>query len=74
MVITESARAPLERLAAEDANLRGALAWLADHGAAADFGAMVAAMSGYWLAFSHLSEAESWIQRALAKRERDATG
>ncbi len=69
MVITESARAPLERLAAEDANLRGALAWLVDHGAAADFGAMVAAMSGYWLAFSHLSEAESWIQPALAKRE-----
>jgi non-specific serine/threonine protein kinase len=69
IVVTESARAPLERLAADDANLRAALAWLADQESAADFGAMVAALSGYWLAYSLLADAESWIERALARRE-----
>ena len=69
IVVTESARAPLERLAADDANLRAALAWLADQESAADFGAMVAALSGYWLAYSLLADAESWIARALARRE-----
>ncbi len=70
IVVTESARAPLERLAAEDANLRAALAWLADQDAAAEFGAVVTGLSGYWLAYSHLAEAASWIERALAIRER----
>jgi non-specific serine/threonine protein kinase len=69
MVVTESARAPLERLAADDANLRAALAWLADQESAADFGAMVAALSGYWLAYSLLADAALWIERALARRE-----
>ena len=69
IVFTESARAPLERLAADDANLRTALNWLAERGALAEFGAMVAALSGYWLAYSLLAEADGWVTRAIAWRE-----
>jgi non-specific serine/threonine protein kinase len=69
LVVTEAARTPLERLAADDANLRAALNWLEERGAAAEFGAMVAALSGYWLAYSLLAEADTWITRALAWRE-----
>jgi non-specific serine/threonine protein kinase len=69
VVFTESARAPLERLAGDDANLRAALHWLADSGSPARFGAMVAALSGYWLAYSLLAEADAWITRALAWRD-----
>ena len=64
------ARAPLERLAAEDANLRAALLSVSGSHAAAEFGAVVTGLSGYWLAYSHLAEAASWIERALAMRER----
>lgn len=66
IVVTESARAPLDRLAAEDANVRSALIWLEDQEDYADFAAMAAALSGYWHAFSRLSEAATWIGRALA--------
>ncbi len=69
LVVTEAARAPLERLAADDANLRAALNWLAERGEPAEFGAMVAALSGYWLAYSLLAEADTWITRASAWRE-----
>ncbi|MFN8678168.1 MAG: LuxR C-terminal-related transcriptional regulator [Thermomicrobiales bacterium] len=69
LVVTEAARTPLERLAADDANLRAALTWLAERGAPAEFGALVAALSGYWLAYSLLAEADMWISRALAQRE-----
>lgn len=69
VVMLESARAPLERLDADDANLRAALTWLAEHGPAAEFGALVATLSGYWLAYSRLAEAETWIEQALARRE-----
>ena len=68
IVVTQSARAPLERLAADDPNLRAALAWLADQGSAAGFGAMVAALSGYWLAYGLLGDAAAWVERALAMR------
>jgi non-specific serine/threonine protein kinase len=69
LVVTEAARTPLERLAEDDANVRAALNWLAESGASAEFGAMVAALSGYWLAYSLLAEADAWITRALAWRE-----
>jgi predicted ATPase/DNA-binding CsgD family transcriptional regulator len=69
LVVTEAAHAPLERLAADDANVRATLNWLAEQGEPAEFGAMVAALSGYWLAFSLLTEADTWITRALAWRE-----
>ncbi len=69
IVVTESARAPLERLAADDANLRAALDWLADQESVAGFGAMVADLSGYWRAYSLLADAEEWTERALARRE-----
>jgi predicted ATPase/DNA-binding NarL/FixJ family response regulator len=70
IVVTESARASLERLAADEPNLRAALTWLADRGLAADFGAMVAALSGYWFAYSNLYDADSWITQALTAREK----
>lgn len=69
IVFTESARAPLERLAVDDANLRAALNWLAERGAPAEFGTMVAALTGYWLAYSFLAEADMWVARALGWRE-----
>ena len=69
IVVTESARASLERLAADEPNLRAALTWLADQESAADFGAMVAALSGYWFAYSNLYDADTWITRALTARE-----
>jgi predicted ATPase/DNA-binding CsgD family transcriptional regulator len=69
IVVTESARAPLERLAADDANLRAALDWLADQESVAGFAAMVADLSGYWRAYSLLADAEQWIGRVLARRE-----
>ena len=72
IVFTEAARAPLERLAADDANLRAALNWLAERGARAEFGAMVAALSGYWLAYSLLAEADTWVTRAMLWREQVA--
>ncbi|MCA9879824.1 MAG: hypothetical protein KC442_18650, partial [Thermomicrobiales bacterium] len=69
LVTAGSAHDSLERLAADDANLRAALAWLRERGAAADFGATVAALSGYWFAYSQLAEAGSWIAQALTLRE-----
>ncbi len=69
LVTTEATRIPLDRLAADDANLRAALAWLADHGPAADFVALVAALCCYWCAFSLAPEAQPWMLRALGKRE-----
>ena len=69
IVVTEASRAPQERLAADDANLRAALTWLAAKDSPAAFGAMAAALSGYWLAYSLLAEAAAWLGRALEMRE-----
>jgi excisionase family DNA binding protein len=68
LVTTEATLAPLDRLAADDANLRAALAWLDDHGPAGDFVALVASLCCYWIALSLLPEAQSSLVRALAKR------
>lgn len=69
LVTTEAAHDSLERLAADDANLRAALAWLRERGAVAEFGATVAALSGYWFAYSQLAAATDWLTQALALRE-----
>jgi non-specific serine/threonine protein kinase len=69
LVTTEATRIPLDRLAADDANLRAALAWLDTHGPAADFVALVSALCCYWCAFSQVPEAQPWMLRALGKRD-----
>jgi DNA-binding CsgD family transcriptional regulator len=68
MVVTEAAREPLERLAADELNLHAALVWLDDHGPASDFVAMVAGCCHYWIAFTLLHEGGIWIDRAICKR------
>lgn len=69
LVTTEATRLPLDRLAADDANLRAALAWLDERGPAAGFVALVAALCCYWCAFSLVPDALPWVLRALGKRE-----
>jgi excisionase family DNA binding protein len=68
LVTTEATRVPLDRLADDDANLRGALAWLDEHGPAPDFVSLVAALCCYWCAFSLAPESRPWVTRALGKR------
>ena len=69
LVVAEAVRAPLERLAADDANLRAALSWLSESDDHAAFGAIVAALGGYWQAYSLLAEADTWVARALSWRD-----
>lgn len=69
IVDTYATRAPLDRLAADDANLRAALAWLDERGPAADLCALVASLALYWLAFGYPPEAATWLERALSKRD-----
>jgi predicted ATPase/DNA-binding CsgD family transcriptional regulator len=66
---SRATRAPLDRLTADDANLSAALAWLDEHGPAADFVALVVACWSYWFAVGRLREGEQWLERALAKRD-----
>ncbi len=60
-------RAPHDRLAADDANLRAALVWFADRGRHADAAAMVAACWVYWYVTGQLHEAEGWLNHALRR-------
>jgi non-specific serine/threonine protein kinase len=66
---TRSTHAPLDHLAADEANLRAALAWLEEHGPAADFVAMVSACYTFLFALSHFREAEMWLNRARSVQE-----
>jgi non-specific serine/threonine protein kinase len=66
---SKATSAPHDRLAADDANLSTALAWLDKQGPAADFVALVVAYWSYWYAVGRLREGEQWLVRALAKRE-----
>ncbi|HEU0116964.1 MAG TPA: hypothetical protein VFQ80_19875, partial [Thermomicrobiales bacterium] len=61
--------APLAQLAAEQANLRAALDWLATHGPVADFGALAAALGLAWYAYGAYQEGQTWLDRALAVRD-----
>ena len=47
---TQALQEPFDRLAADDANLLAALAWLDEHGPAADFASMAASCGIYWYA------------------------
>jgi excisionase family DNA binding protein len=72
LVTTRSARAPLDRLEAEEANLRAALDWLAARGPVEAFAHMVAACYTFLFALSHFAEAETWLTRGLEIRDRAA--
>jgi excisionase family DNA binding protein len=63
---TRSTNAPLDRLAANDANIHVALGWLETHGPVSDFISMVTASYTYMFALSLFRKAESWLNRALA--------
>ena len=66
---TRSTRAPLDRLEADDANLRAALAWLDECGPVTDFVRMVTACYTFLFALSRFGEAETWLNRAQAARD-----
>jgi len=55
----------LDALDDEVANLRVALAWLLDVGAAAEARRLVWALHWFWHVRGHLSEGRAWIDRAL---------
>jgi predicted ATPase/DNA-binding SARP family transcriptional activator len=61
----------LDRLTAEEGNLRAALTWALDEAAPADFHDLAALASldlaRFWLLRSHASEARLWYTRALAR-------
>ncbi|HEU0113466.1 MAG TPA: hypothetical protein VFQ80_02255, partial [Thermomicrobiales bacterium] len=61
--------APLAQLAAEQANLRAALTWLATAGPAVEFGTLAAALGVSWYAYSDYHEGRGWLDRALALRD-----
>lgn len=65
IVDTQAMSAPFEHLAADDANLRAALAWLEERGPEADLCALVAALAIYWFGFSRQQEAAFWLARAM---------
>lgn len=67
-----SSQAPYTRLLAELANIRAALEWLDAHGVAEDFLGLIAALGGFWYAFSNLREGRDWLERALVKIDRAA--
>lgn len=69
---TRATRAPLDRLAADDDNVRAAVEWLDAAGEPADFVRMVAACYTFLFARSHFREAENWLERALRKADHAA--
>jgi predicted ATPase/DNA-binding CsgD family transcriptional regulator len=56
-------------LDAEHPNLRAALTWLADHGAAAAFARLAAALWQFWYQHGHLGEGRWWLEQALVRAE-----
>jgi predicted ATPase/DNA-binding CsgD family transcriptional regulator len=56
----------LQRLEVEHANLRAALRFLLDSGRAEDALRLATALSRFWVEHGHLSEAERWLDEALA--------
>ncbi|MCC7022018.1 MAG: helix-turn-helix domain-containing protein, partial [Thermomicrobiales bacterium] len=59
-------QAPLDRLGAEQANIRAALHWLHECGPAADFTELAAALGMSWYAYGLYREGQVWLERALA--------
>ena len=56
----------LDRLEAEDDNLRAALAWSLDGGAVTQGLSLAAALSDFWHLRGYLSEGRQWLKRMLA--------
>jgi non-specific serine/threonine protein kinase len=67
-VSTHARHAPLDQLAAEQANLDQALGWLDRHGPAADFTELVAALGEYWYTVNQFRDGQRWLERALARQ------
>lgn len=57
----------MDRLVAEQDNLRSALAWLAESSDGGRFGRLVAALGRFWLAQSSYQEGRTWAERALTR-------
>ena len=64
----------LDRLEAERANLRAALAWLDESGDAASLLRLAGALSWFWYIRGPLDEGRSWLERALAAQDADVPG
>jgi non-specific serine/threonine protein kinase len=52
---------------AEHANLREALAWLAERGEAGAFLRLAALLGHFWAVQGHYQEGRAWLERALAQ-------
>ncbi|MCA9858170.1 MAG: AAA family ATPase [Thermomicrobiales bacterium] len=64
-----ASRTHLNLMAADDANLRGALTWFDEHGQAAEVVGLVVACWRYWQTNGMLNDASHWLARATALRE-----
>ncbi|MGH2614230.1 MAG: LuxR C-terminal-related transcriptional regulator [Thermomicrobiales bacterium] len=60
------ARQVLNRLRAENANLRAALAWFEASGAADSLLQLSGALHAFWVHDAHFHEGQAWLERALA--------
>jgi tetratricopeptide (TPR) repeat protein len=64
----------LDRLEAERANLRAALAWLEECGDTASLLRLAGALSWFWYIRGPLGEGRSWLARAIAAQDADVWG
>jgi hypothetical protein len=64
----------LDRLEAERANLRAALAWLDESGDATSLLRLAGALSWFWYIRGPLGEGRTWLERALAVPAADVPG
>ncbi|MCA9877034.1 MAG: hypothetical protein KC442_04620 [Thermomicrobiales bacterium] len=56
----------VQRVETELANIRAALTWFTEHGAAQQLLRLAAALAVYWHLRAHFSEGRHWLERALA--------
>ncbi|MDQ3693399.1 MAG: LuxR C-terminal-related transcriptional regulator [Chloroflexota bacterium] len=71
-VTVHARQAPLDRLAAEAANLQASLIWLEARGPAEAFAELAAALSEWWISLSLFRDGQSWLERALGSIDRAA--
>jgi tetratricopeptide (TPR) repeat protein len=64
----------LNRLEAERANLRAALAWFDESGDASSLLRLAGALSWFWYIRGPLGEGRSWLERAITAEEADVLG
>ncbi len=63
----------LDRLEQEHDNVRAALSWLLEHGAAEQSMQLILAFWMFWFYRSYFKEARMWIERVLAQLSSDST-